>query len=339
MPAVAAFKQPQRQQNKKKVQKNELGIPITELPHLCPVCGGTYPRQPGYFPKIPTRMYKGNNYYSAICNTCCTEYYQNWLKEYKDEKKAIRRCCEWLNIYYDPIAVGRAGGGLLGYMDDMDKNARGFGGKSWDDTIAEEAYAAEKEEAARAAQAQECVVEQPVRAETEARRPDVIEGENIFGEGFPDDAYSFMLRTYHGYIDPLGDTVTAVQVKSARFLAALEYRCMEAIKADKSNASALSSSLTRAIKESGFDTIQEQSSANDEDTFGQWLEKIEAYTPAQYVKQTPYKDVDNYGEYYDRFVRRPIENLLNRASQMQSDELAITDEEADAVDVNDDDEA
>ena len=272
-------------------------------------------------------MYKGNNYYAAICNTCCTEYYQNWLKEYKDESMAIRRCCEWMNIYFDPTAVGRAGGGFVGYMDDMDQNARNYSVKSWDTTIAEEAEAEENAKVVRT-------------AEADALKVEVEEGEKIFGEGFPDDAYPEMLRTYHGYIDPLGDTVTAAQIKSARFLAALEYRCMEAIKADKPNASALSSSLTRAIKESGFDTVQEQNTANDEDTFGQWLERIEMYTPAQYVKQTPYKDVDNLGEYYDRFVRRPIENLLNRASQMQGDELFITDEEAEAADVGDaDDEA
>ena len=315
MPAVAALRMPT--ETTRGPRRN---TPDAEKPHLCTVCGKTYPKQPGYFPKIVTKMYKGNNYYAAICNACCIDYYQNWLNEYGDEAKAIRRCCEWMNIYFDPKAVGRADGGFVGYMDDMDKNARGFGGKSWDTTLAEEAKSPKTE-----------------RRSTEVLQSDVDEGIDIFGGGFPDDAYPMMLRIYHGYIDPLGDTATAGQLKSARFLAALEYRCMEAIKADRPNASALSSSLTKAIKESGFDTIQEQSSANDEDTFGQWLERIETFTPAQYVKQTPYRDVDNYSEYYDRFVRRPIENLLNRASQMQGDELFITDEEVDAADLGDGD--
>ena len=270
-------------------------------------------------------MYKGNNFYIPICSTCCTQYYQNWLKDYDgDEMRAIRRCCEWLNIYYDKEEAAATTDGILGYLGALARRYRRFAKVSWDDTIAEEAAIVG-------------TAANVVSIPEEGRSPLIEEGIDVFGEGFPEDAYPMMLRIYHGYIDPLGDTATAGQLKSARFLAALEYRCMEAIKADRPNASALSSSLTKAIKESGFDTIQEQSSANDEDTFGQWLERIEAFTPAQYVKQTPYRDVDNYGEYYDRFVRRPIENLLNRASQMQGDELFITDEEVDAADLGDGD--
>ena len=325
MPAVEALT---RQEPKPKITRQTSKLLDEKKPHQCIVCGCVYPNQIDYFPKIRTPMYKGNNSYTPICNTCCTQYFHDWLKAYDgDDKKALRRCCEWLNVYYEPDLAGTAGGGIVGYLADMNRNFRRFTKMSWDDTLAEEGQ----------------IVGTPQNiSETpeEDRSPLVKEGVAVFGEGFPEDAYPMMLRTYHGYIDPLGDTATAAQLKSARFLAALEYRCMEAIKADRPNASALSSSLTKAIKESGFDTVQESSSAAEEDTFGQWLERIEMYTPAQYVKNTPYKDVDNYGEYYDRFVRRPVENLLNRASQMQSDELAITEEEVDEVDVGDgDDEA
>ena len=267
-------------------------------------------------------MYKTNNGYLFYCKTCCTQYYQNWQQKYESVDRAIRRCCEWLNIYYDPNMRVAAGDGIVGYIDDMFNHGRGFFSKSWDDTLAEEARIVDSE------------INTPFDS-LSTRSPEVQEGVEIFGEGFPEDAYPMMLRTYHEYLDPLGNTVTATQKKSARFLSSLEYRCMEAIKQDKSNASALSSSLTKAIKESGFDTVQDQSTSNEGDTFGQWIERIEAYTPAQYVKQTPYKDVDNLGNYYDRFVRRPVENLLNRASMAQGDELSITDDEVDGGDLDD----
>lgn len=272
-------------------------------------------------------MYRGNNSYAPVCRTCCTQYYQNWLKAFDgDDKKAIRRCCEWLNVYYDRDLAGTCGDGIVGYLADMDKNCKPFIYRSWDDTLTEEAQIVGSDVNA-------------IMTVGEDRSPVVEEGVEVFGEGFPADAYAEMLHSYHGYIDPLGDTVTAAQVKSARFLAALEYRCMEAIKADKPNASALSSSLTRAIKESGFDTIQTQDSSNEGDTFGVWLAEIEEYTPAEYIKKHPYKDIDNYDRYYDRFVRRSVENLLNRSSQKQDDELSISDEEARSLDVGDSDDA
>ncbi len=314
MPAVEAISVPKRPASATKGATNE------KRPHRCLICGNMYPKQIGNYPKTGAPIYQHNNGYVPYCNACCTQRYEGWVKKYGNEMKAIRRACEWLDLYYDPDVAEKTSGGIVGYAALLKQSDKNSYSKTWDDTLdAEAVYASTN--LSEMSQA-------------------VKEGIELFGEGFPNDAYPMMLRTYHEYIDPLGNTVTAGQKKSARFLSSLEYRCMEAIRTDKSNASALSSSLTRAIKESGFDTVQEQSAANDEDTFGQWLEKIEMYTPAQYVKQTPYKDIDNLGEYYDRFVRRPIENLLNRASQMQPDELFITDEEADETDVGDsDDEA
>ena len=324
MPAVEALNRPDL---KPKAVRQTSKLPDERKPHQCIVCGCVYPNQIDYFPKIRTPMYKGNNSYAPICNTCCTQYFHDWLKAYDgDDKKALRRCCEWLNVYYERDLAGTAGGGIVGYLADMNRNFRRFTKMSWDDTLAEEGQ----------------VVGTPQNSSVtseEDRSPLVREGVAVFGEGFTEDAYPMMLRTYHGYIDPLGDTATAGQLKSARFLAALEYRCMEAIKADKPNASALSSSLTKAIKESGFDIVQAQDSSGEEDTYGVWLAEIEEYTPAEYVKKHPYKDIDNYDSYYDRFVRRSVENLLNRSSQKQEDELSISDEEARTLDVGDGDDA
>ena len=338
MPAVEPLSKTMQQGKATSAKKSNVQKPVKpraakraslltdpDQPHACSSCGCVYPKQQGYFPKIVIKNYKGNNYFAHMCNTCLEQRYQAYLKSYDDEPKALRRCCELLDVYYDPELGGRSFDGITGYIAELSKRYKGYTMKTWDNTLSEQADVVDS------------LINDP-SAYADGSNPDVREGIEVFGEGFPADAYTMMLRTYHGYIDPLGDTATAGQLKSARFLAALEYRCMEAIKADKPNASALSSSLTKAIKESGFDTVQEQNNgAADEDTFGQWLERIEMYTPAQYVKQTPYKDVDNLGEYYDRFVRRPIENLLSRASQMQTDELFITDEEVDAADTGDGD--
>lgn len=325
MPAVDGFEQILARKTPTKAPKRP-GKPPREgtaedQGHRCLLCGTIFPRQPGSFPKIATKMYKVNNYFAPWCVYCCSQYYEDWLAQYGSEARAIRRCCEWLNVYFDPACVGQRDDGIVGYLQYMAEVPRGgFGKKSWDDTLAEEAAAGGDD-----------------APDIGLRSPVIEEGIEVFGEGFPQDAYPMMLRTYHEYLDPLGNTVTATQKKSARFLASLEYRCMEAIKQDKSNASALSSSLTKAIKESGFDTVQAADSDTDEHAFGTWLADIENYTPAEYVKKHPYKDLDGVASYYDRFVRRPISNMLSRAAQKEADELTITEEETYAMDSGDDD--
>jgi len=322
MPAVEAIINPKPIGAPLKAKKP--ARPDEEQPHLCITCGCVYPKQPGYFPFLRTKQYKGNNWYSPICNTCCTQHYQNWFKQYEDEGKAIRRCCEWLNVYYDPDGIDKTTNGIVGYLYDMDKAGHGYWGKTWDNTLE-----AEKQIVGTFAYNTE--------ADGAERSPAVEEGIKVFGEGYPADAYKDMLRTYHSYIDPLGDTATMAQLENAALLGALKYRAMEAIKNDKSNASALSTTLNKMIKDSGFDVVQAQETGTDEDTFGTWLAEIEELTPAEYVKKHPYKDLDNIDEYMERFVSRPIRNMLSRSSQREVDELEISDAEAYSNDGGDSD--
>lgn len=298
---------------------------LPEVPTVCMMCGTEYPCQQGNFTQSASLMYGHNYGYVHVCMSCTEKFYQSHLEEYNgDKKKAIRRVCEWLDIYYSPETCDRMGDDftLSEYFRRIKMSSVSVR-KTWDDTLADEE---EKRIAGVSA-----------LGTTEISTSDLTEAIDIFGEGFEEKAYEYMLRIYRGYILPLGDTVTAGQLKSARFLAALEYRCMEAIKNDKPNASALSSTLRKSIAESGFDTVVKN---DDKDTvpLGVLLQQIEKFTPAQYVKNTPYKDVDKQGEYYDRFCRRPLMNLLNRATQKVNDELSITDEEAASFDsLGDDD--
>jgi len=294
-----------------------------EKRYVCTTCGREYLKQMGNFSKLNVPKYDGNDGYCTTCVECVNTFYEERLKMYDgNTAKAVRRVCEWLDIYWSPRVFEKMVGGITNYFSKVALMTKGV---SWENTLNEEA-------------------EKPI-LEAGAVNPtdmpvidDVMEeAVSIFGEGYDVDAYPFMLSSYKGYIEPLGDEATASQVKNARFLAALEYRVMDAIKHDKQNASALSSSLSRAIKDSGFDTVVKRDNDEEHQPFGVWLEQIERYAPAEFVHDSPYQDMDSQEEYYTRFVRRPIENLLNRASQKQTDELAITDEEAASVDVGDTD--
>lgn len=293
-------------------------VKAPELPSVCSMCGKEYPYQQGNFVQVESPMYAHNYNYVTVCNECLEQFFQDHIKQYSDMPRALRRTCEWVDGYYSPAIAEKLGNEFKAadYFRKV-RQLKTAMNKTWDDTVTEEN--------------DKRVANVVAGSGTGLSPSELMEAIDIFGEGFEENAYGDMLRIYRGYILPLGDTATAGQLKSARFLAALEYRCMEAIKNDKPNASALSSTLRKSIAESGFDTVVKKGDDNDM-PLGVLLQQIETMTPAQYVKNTPYKDVDKQGTYYDRFCRRPLMNLMNRASQKVDDELSITDEEAASFD-------
>ena len=72
----------------------------------------------------------------------------------------------------------------------------------------------------------------------------------------------------------------------------------------------LTDSYRKSFEKAGLKTIRE-SNVNEEFTIGVNAEIIEKYTPAEYYKDKHlYKDFDHIGEYIERFLLRPLKNLM-----------------------------
>ena len=66
----------------------------------------------------------------------------------------------------------------------------------------------------------------------------------------------------------------------------------------------------KTFKQAGLRTIEEKDNSSDE-CLGVTLASISQYTPEEYYKNKDlYKDFDNIGDYFDRFVKRPLQNLM-----------------------------
>ena len=47
------------------------------------------------------------------------------------------------------------------------------------------------------------------------------------------------------------------------------------------------------------------------------IRTIEQYTPAEYyADKTLFKDADGIGEYFDRFIKRPLKNIFSGTKEM-----------------------
>lgn len=73
-----------------------------------------------------------------------------------------------------------------------------------------------------------------------------------------------------------------------------------------------------------------------EDSFGLWIQDIEKYEPAQWLKSDPrgeiYRDVSNTEEYFQKYVVRPLKNFI-----LGSKDFNISDDDEDSSSVEDDD--
>lgn len=296
----------------------KLVVSNTEDVSVCVKCGTPYNTKKGNFPKVSSPSYRGNGGYTAICSRCIIKFFNDKTEEYHgDEMKAMRRVCEWLDLYFSEAVFNMTENdpktGSSRCMDYIRRaNLRQVTGTCFDDTLGYEASIVKTEELNDSG--------------SDAAR--LKKAVDIFGSGFDRDAYDFLLRSYNSYLEPLGKTVTTGHMKSARFLAMLEYRATESIKEGTNNAAQLAATFNKALKESDFDVTQKIGDAN-EDPFGVWIAQIEKYSPAEYVDQNPvYDDVDKMS-YFDRFIVRPIRNLFSKGNYESDEELSITDADAD----------
>lgn len=281
---------------------------------VCSMCGATHTARRGNFNKLVSPTYAGNGGYCHVCMRCVNKKYEELMGKYSDEPKCVRRICEWLDVYYSPKVLEMAMSDnrvqnslIMNYF--RKSNLAQVTGTSFEDTLAEE---------------QVKIVNGEINEVGIAK-----EAYDLFGDGFDTKAYSFMLKSFHSYIDPLGQTVTASQTKDAVFLSILEYKATEALKNSASNAPQLSNAYRAALKESGFD-VATRSGESNEEPFGVWLREIENHAPAEYVRDHEiYKDEDKMS-YFERFLIRPIGNLLRASGYVKDDELSITDEDVDA---------
>lgn len=300
---------PKKTTTDKKAQEKQVVTTYT-----CYTCGTPYSRRAGSFNKVPSPTYRGSGGFLHICARCISKRYEEYVEKYaNDEARAVRRMCEFLDLYYSPKVLEMAKSDikpqtnlLQNYFRKM--NLAQVTGVCFDETLDAEG------------------IMRTVVTGDNKEDGGLGEAFDLFGDGFDENAYRVMLRSYHGYVDPLGNTLTAGQQKEAIFLAVLEYRTLEAFRNGAANASQLANAFRGAMKDSGFDVATRNSESNEE-PFGVWIKEIENYAPAEYVRDHEiFKDEDKLG-YFERFLKRPMENLLRGHGYIKDDELSIGEDE------------
>ena len=99
-------------------------------------------------------------------------------------------------------------------------------------------------------------------------------------------------------------------------------------KGDSKEYSSLVEQYSKTFKQAGLRTIEEKDSSNDE-VFGVTLATISQYTPEEFYKDKKlYSDWDEIGEYFDRHVCRPMQNIMT-GSDIRDKEFFVPEDEDD----------
>lgn len=256
--------------------------------------------------------------YIPFCKDCIVELFEKYKNEYQDELKAMQRVCMICDLYYDAdlfVAVkGNRTSSTIGeYMKRI--NLQQYKGLDYDSTIANALKHA---------------------AKTENSSEDVDQRiVEKWGYGLEPTDYN-VLEDHYKQIKAANPKCDSNQ---EIFIMDLCYTKMQQMRAlrdgNASDYTKMTDSYRKTFDQAGLKTIDE-SATNTDDSWGVWQARIAQYTPEEYYKNKKlYKDFDGIGDYMERFILRPLRNLMF-GTQDRDPEFCVHDDTEENDDVDSD---
>lgn len=274
--------------------------------YKCSCCGKGFARQNGYFQKSNDVLFQANNGYLPWCKECTDKYVTQMTALYSDnEELAMKDFCQRAGWNYDLNALVASRETYSGHRDrsrishyGAKKNLNCGGRKTYIDTIKFN-YENKQNEV--------------VTSKEQAKANDLSVSASAvdrWGVGFTeidyknlDDHYRMLKKN-----NPNADNNQEIFIKSLCNINMLMVRALA--KGDSKEYSNLVEQYTKTFKQAGLKTIEEKDSSNDE-VVGVTLQTISQFTPEEFYKDKKlYSDWDEIGEYFERHVCRPMENIM-----------------------------
>lgn len=300
-----------RRTTRRNTQVRKIAVPQEE-PALviCSTCGRKYDKYATNFPKVQSEIWAARDHYLPVCKNCLDDLYEHYLDVYGgDDKKAIRRICMGFDIYYstkilDACASTKKSQSLIhSYLSKS--NLIQYRGKhdilTYDTTLDEE-----RDERA------EAIEEALEDAETEKVKTRVsAEAFQRWGTGaFEINEYR-ILEEHYQMLHKNNPNIDNNQEIFVKTLCQLHLMMTQAMRdKDYDTYAKINDQYSKTFTKAGLKTVEEKDSSNDA-SFGVTLGLISQLTPEEFYKDKKlYEDYDKLGEYFDRFVKRPMENLM-----------------------------
>ncbi len=266
--------------------------------YVCCQCNKSFSSLNQFF-KTYSGLYAGTGYL-PICKKCLMELYHKYTEKYGDNKKAMYRLCMAFDLYYSEALFDSCNDGtdkILGSYIRM-LNMVQYHGRTFDTSLDEDSSLFTRKK-------------QPENendgSENEVDPADIEK----WGWGFDNTDYGVLNSHYK----LLKNTNPNCDSNQEIFIIELCYTKMQQMKAVREgeidNYNKLTESYRKSFQQAGLKTVKE-TNINEDFLIGVNAETIEKYTPAEYYKNKKlFADNDGIGGYIERFLLRPLRNLMH----------------------------
>jgi len=256
-----------------------------------------------------------NNGYMPVCKSCLQKIYKELLELYdNDSKKAMKRLCMSFDIYYDDR--------LFKAADSLDRevtignyikslNMVQNKDKTMTDSLEEGFTLGEYEKSYKSKKKNNEFDDYDDLGDSDEVRPIDIKR---WGDGYKASDYK-LLNDHYKYLTEANPNYSSNQeifIKDLCYNNMLKQNAL--VERDIDSFKKLSDTYRKTFQEAGLKTGNETVNA-EEFSMAVNVRTIEQYTPAEYYRDKKlYKDFDGIGNYFERFVLRPLRNLQHGSS-------------------------
>ena len=261
-----------------------------------------------------------------VCKECLNEIFDEYSARYSSQKVGMQRLCMAFDIYYNEALYETCASDVTNVLGNYLKkfNLSNYRNKTFDDTL-KEGFSFGLEKGKKKKKGQE-----------EPEIGDIADSEDIdrWGEGLSLADYRELNKHYKKLKkqNPNCDSNQEIFIDELCYIKMLQMRAVREFKTD--DVARMSEQYRKTFEKAGLKTVRDASEA-ESFSFGVGIEEIEKHTPAEYYKnKNLYKDFDNIGDYFTRFVLRPILNQQFGTTD-RDHEFYIVDDESEVDDGGD----
>lgn len=264
-------------------------------------------------------MWAQNNRYLPVCYSCIDELFEHYSNVLGSVEAGVHRLCMKFDIYYDKNLFENTVAGTYKnlFRAYVARTSLAYvQGKTYDDTLDIEAGI-------------------PFDTPNEFARFDITEKPKTasqrqideWGDGFTASEYSSMDGFYKD-LTRFIDNNNVAKESLIRDLCKIRIQQDRALKRDDTSSYEKLTKLYQTTLANPALRTEDDQAIGYQDGLGKWVQEIEHYCPADYfADKSKYWDFFGIGEYIQRFIYRPLKNLMT-GSRDKDPEYVVGDDDA-----------